>query len=153
MQTVKSKETPICEQPLKLAWGKDKVTLVPEKDLNAIVPSETKPENIVVETELPEILEAPLSTDKPVGKAVVYYVDSKGGQKQLLATVNLVPIENVNRSAILAVLDVIGTIFKSYWFIVVILLILLIMAIYVIAAKVHRSKMRKRRKVKKYRNF
>ena len=153
MQTVKSKETPICEQPLKLAWGKDKVTLVPEKDLNAIVPSETKPENIVVETELPEILEAPLSTDKPVGKAVVYYVDSKGGQKQLLATVNLVPIENGNRSAILAVLDVIGTIFKSYWFIVVILLILLIMAIYVIAAKVHRSKMRKRRKVKKYRNF
>ena len=153
MQTVKSKEIPICEQPLKLAWGRDAVTLVPERDLNAIIPSDTKPENIVVETELPEILEAPLYTDKSVGKAVVYYVDSKGGDKQPLATVDLVPSENIERSGLLAVLDVIGTIFRSYWFIVVFVIILIIIFAYVIISKIHRNKMKKRRKVKKYRNF
>ena len=93
------------------------------------------------------------STDTPVGKASVYYVDNKSGEKQVLAEVNLVPVENIDRSGILAVLDVIGTIFRSYWFIVVILVIILAVAGYVIASKIHRAKMRKRRKVKKYRNF
>ena len=61
--------------------------------------------------------------------------------------------ENIDRSGILAVLDVIGTIFRSYWFIVIIVAILLILAGYVIAGKIHRNRQRKRRKVKKYRNF
>ena len=153
MQTVKSSQTPICEQKVKLAWGRDTVTLVPQNNLNAIMPKDAKTEEIIVETELPEVLEAPLSTDTPVGKASVYYVDNKSGEKQVLAEVNLVPVENIDRSGILAVLDVIGTIFRSYWFIVVILVIILAVAGYVIASKIHRAKMRKRRKVKKYRNF
>lgn len=151
MQTVKSTQTPICEQKIKLAWGRDSVNLVPEKNLNAIVPKETSVENIVVETDLPEVAEAPLSTDKPVGTATVYYVEN--GEKQKLATVNLVPSENIERSGILMVLDVIGTIFRSYWFIVVIALIIIILIIYVIIAKIHRARVKKRRKVKKYRNF
>ena len=153
MQTVKSTQTPICEAKVKLAWGKNKVTLVPEKNLNAVMPKDLKPENIEGETNLPEEIEAPLRTDTPVGTAVVYYVDTKSGDKQPVATVNLVPAENIDRSGILAVLDVIGTIFKSYWFIVIIGIIALIVVIYVIASKVHRARQRKRRKVKKYRNF
>ncbi|MBR1482571.1 MAG: D-alanyl-D-alanine carboxypeptidase [Ruminococcus sp.] len=153
MQTIKSNKTPICEAKVKLAWGRDVVTLVPEKNLNAIVPKDIKNENIVVETELPEVLKAPLSTDKPVGKAVVYYVDTKSGDKQAVATVNLVPMDNIGRSALLAVLDVIGTIFQSYWFIVIIVLIILVVIGYVIVNKIHRARQRKRRKVKKYRNF
>lgn len=153
MQTVKSTKTPICEQKVKLAWGRDSVTLVPERNLNAIMPKDIKNENIVVETELPEVAEAPLTTDKAVGTAAVYYVDTKTGEKQVLATVNLVPEENVDRSTLLMVLDVIGTIFQSYWFLVVLGLIILAVVIYVIAAKIHRSRARKRRKVKKYRNF
>ena len=106
-----------------------------------------------IETELPEVLKAPLSTDKPVGKAVVYYVDTNSGDKQAVATVNLVPMDNIGRSALLAVLDVIGTIFQSYWFIVIIVLIILVVIGYVIVNKIHRARQRKRRKVKKYRNF
>ncbi len=153
MQTIKSTQTPICEAKVKLAWGRDKVTLVPEKNLNAIMPKDLTPENIVVETNVDEVISAPLRTDTPVGTAAVYYVDTKTGDKQIVATVNLVPSENLDRSGILAVLDVIGTIFRSYWFIVIIVAILLILAGYVIAGKIHRSRQRKRRKVKKYRNF
>ena len=64
-----------------------------------------------------------------------------------------VAAEQVDRSGILAVLDVVGTIFHSYWFIVVLGLIILIMIIYVIAAKLHRKRVRARKKVKRYRNF
>ena len=153
LQTVKSSATPICERQVKLAWGKDSVTLVPEKDLNAIMPSGLKPEEIVVEADVEEVLAAPLKTDTPVGKAAVYYVNAKTGEKQALATVNLVPAENIDRSALLAVLDVIGMIFKSYWCIVVIVLIILIMVGYVVIAKIHRRRQRQRRKVKNYRKF
>ncbi len=153
LQTVKSSSTPICEQKLKLAWGRDTVTLVPEKDLNAIMPSGLKPEEIVVETEVDEVLEAPMKTDTPVGKAVVYYVNAKTGEKQALATVNLVPSENIDRSALLTVLDVIATIFRSYWFIVLFAVIVLIVVIYMIVSKIHRRRQRERRKVKNYRKF
>lgn len=153
LQTVKTTQTPICEVNVKLAWGRDTVTLVPEKNLNAIMPTDLKDENIVVETDVPEVLEAPLSKDNSVGTAAVYYVDTATGEKQPIASVNLVPMDNIDRSGFLMVLDVIGTIFQSYWFIVIIAAIILFMIIYVIVAKVHKVRQKKRRKVKKYRNF
>ena len=95
----------------------------------------------------------PMKTDTPVGKAVVYYVNAKTGEKQALATVNLVPSENIDRSALLTVLDVIATIFRSYWFIVLFAVIVLIVVIYMIVSKIHRRRQRERRKVKNYRKF
>ena len=160
LQTVKTATTPICERRVKLAMGKNSVTLVPEKDLNAVVPKDIAEKNIVVETEIEgedgdeeKPLEAPLSPDKPVGTATVYYKADGSDDLQKLATVNLVPSEQIDRSGILAVLDVTGAIFQSYWFLIVIALIIVIMLIYVIVAKIHRKRMAKRRKVKRYRNF
>ncbi len=153
LTTVKTAQTPICECNVKLAMNKDKVTLLPERNLNAILPTDLKEENILVETDVPETLEAPLSPDKPVGKATVYYVDTATGEKQEIETVNLVPAEAIDRSGIMATLEVTGAIFRSYWFLIVIGAIILIMLIYVIAAKIHRHRKKKRRDVKRYRNF
>ena len=91
MQTIKSADTPVCESKVKLAWGRDKITLVPQKNLNAIMPKDLKQSNIVVETDVPEELRAPLSPDEPVGTASVYYVED-GKEKQLVATADLVPV-------------------------------------------------------------
>ena len=152
MQTIKSAQTPVCEQKVKLAWGRDSVSLVPEKNLNAIVPKGYKPSNIVVETDTPEEARAPLYTDKPAGTASVYYVE-EGKEKQLIATVNLVPIEQIDKSGILEVLDVAGTIFKSYWFLVIIGIIVILLIIYFISSRVHRARKKKNRRVKRYRNL
>ena len=152
MQTIKSAQTPVCEQKVKLAWGRDSVSLVPEKNLNAIVPKGYKPSNIVVETDTPEEARAPLYTDKPIGTASVYYVE-EGKEKQLIATVNLVPIEQIDKSGILEVLDVAGTIFKSYWFLVIIGIIVILLIIYFISSRVHRARKKKNRRVKRYRNL
>lgn len=152
LKTVKTSTTPVCEQKIKLAWGKSSVNLVPEKNITVLVPSDIEDKDITIEPDLPDIAEAPLSTDKPIGTAKVYYQDNDGN-KQEIAEVNLVPEENIERSGFLSVLDVIGTILQSYWFIVIIGLIIIILLIYFIVSRISRKRRKKNRSVKHYRNF
>lgn len=151
--TVKTTQTPICEVDVKYAMNRKKITLVPQRDLNALLPKDLSPENIEVQCNVPDALEAPLKADQVVGTASVYYVDTKTGEKQVIETVNLLPAEAVEHSGFMATLEIGGAIFKSYWFIILIGLIILIMLIYVIAAKIHRHRKKKNREVKRYRNF
>lgn len=153
LQTIATSETPVCEQKVNLAWGKDKVLLVPQNNLSAIVPKEIDDENLIIETDVPENIDAPLDKDTVVGTETIYFKDSKTGEKQVIATVNLVSSEKVDRSGILFVLNVIGTLFQSYWFLMVIAIIVLILLIYFIIAKIHNARSKKRKKVKRYRNL
>lgn len=152
LKTVKTSNTPICEQKVKLSMQCDAVNLVPESNITVLVPSDIEDKDIIIEPNLPEVAEAPLSKDKPVGTAKVYYSD-KDGNKQEITEINLVPEENVERSGFLAMLEVIGTIFQSYWFLVLIGLIVLVLLIYFIVFKINAKRKRKRRNVKHYRNF
>ncbi len=153
LQTIATSETPVCEQKVNLAWGKDKVLLVPQNNLSAIVPKEIDDENLIIETDVPESIDAPLDKDTVVGTETIYFKDSKTGEKQVIATVNLVSSEKVDRSGILFVLNVIGTLFQSYWFLMAIAIIVLILLIYFVIAKIHNARSKKRKKVKRYRNL
>lgn len=153
LATITTTETPQCETKLNYAMSKEYITLVPEHDINAVVPADRKPEDIVIKNDVPESLDAPLKRDQVVGTCSVYYKDPKTGSEQLIGTVNLLPAEAVDRSAAKTVVDVFGTILKSYWFLFLIGAIVLVMVIYLIAAKIHRNRKRKRRDVKHYRNF
>lgn len=153
LQTIATSETPVCEQKVNLAWGKDKVLLVPQNNLSAIVPKGIDDENLIIETDVPESIDAPLDKDTVVGTETIYFKDSKTGEKQVIATVNLVSSEKVDRSGILFVLNVIGTLFQSYWFLMVIAIIVLILLIYFVIAKIHNARSKKRKKVKRYRNL
>ncbi|MEE0952739.1 MAG: D-alanyl-D-alanine carboxypeptidase family protein, partial [Ruminococcus sp.] len=153
LTTVKSAETPICEEPVKYAAGRSKVTLVPEKDLITILPKNLGPDNIVIETEFPKELEAPLKTDQVVGTASVYYIDPETSEKQLIESVGLLPAEEVEHSGFMATLEIGAAIFKSYWFLFAIGLIVLVVVIYLIASKIHRNRQKKNRDVKRYRNL
>ncbi len=152
LRSIKTTSTPICEQKIKLAWGKDSVNLVPQENITVLIPNDVEDKDIVIEPDLPDVAEAPLSTDTPIGTAKVYYTDSNG-TKQELATVNLVPEENIERSGILLVLDVAGTIFQSYWFLIVIGIIVIILLIYFISSRISRRRKKKNRSVKHYRNL
>lgn len=153
LETVKTSATPVCEQKVELAWGKKSVNLVPENNLSAIVPKDMEEENLVIEVDTPETVDAPLTTDQVIGTATIYYRESADAEKQELAKVNLVPDEAVELSGILFALDVIKTIFKSYWFIVIIAIIIFILFLYFIASKINRKRSKKNRKVKHYRNL
>ncbi|MEE0857217.1 MAG: hypothetical protein U0L58_07980, partial [Ruminococcus sp.] len=110
-------------------------------------------ENIVVETDVPEVAEAPLNTNTKIGVATVYYRADEKSELQELAKVDLVPSENVEMSGFLKVLDVMGTILQSYWFLVVIGIIALVLLLYFISSKISSRKRRKNRSVKRYRNL
>ncbi len=153
LASIKTSQTPVCEVNVKYAMNRSKITLVPEKNLTAILPTDRTNDNIVLEADVPDTLEAPLKSDQVVGTASVYYVDTATGEKQLISSVNLTPSENVEHSGIMAAFEVTGEIFKSYWFLIVIGLIVLVMVIYFIAAKIHRARKKKNRDVKRYRNF
>lgn len=153
LKTVASTQTPVCEQKVKNSWGKDSVLLVPEKNFSAIIPSDYQEKWISIETDTPEEVDAPLDTDTVVGTATIFYQDDKMSEKQELATVNLVPSEKVELSGFLYVLDVIGTIMRSYWFLIAVGFIVVILIIYYIAAKINRKKSKDTKKVKHYRNL
>ena len=153
LNTVASTKTPICEQKVKLSWGKDSVLLVPEKNFSAIVPSDYEEKWITIETNVPDEVDAPLDTNAVVGTATIYYQDDKMTEKQELATVNLVPSEKVELSGFLYVMNVIGTIMKSYWFLVAVGVIVIILVIYYITSKINRKKAKAAKKVKHYRNL
>ncbi len=153
LNTVASTKTPICEQKVKLSWGKDSVLLVPEKNFSAIVPSDYEEKWITIETNVPDEVDAPLDTNTVVGTATIYYQDDKMTEKQELATVNLVPSEKVELSGFLYVMNVIGTIMKSYWFLVAVGVIVIILVIYYITSKINRKKAKAAKKVKHYRNL
>lgn len=153
LSTVATSKTPICEEKVNLAWGVDSVQLVPQTDFTAIVPKEADDSTIVTEWDIPESVDAPLDTDTVVGTASIYYADPETGEKQLITKVNLVSSEKIDRSGILFILNVIGTLFQSYWFIMIIAIIVLILLIYFIISKIHKSRMKKRRSVKRYRNL
>ena len=80
-------------------------------------------------------------------------MDDKMTEKQELATVNLVPSEKVELSGFLYVMNVIGTIMKSYWFLVAVGVIVIILVIYYITSKINRKKAKAAKKVKHYRNL
>ena len=127
--------------------------LYPETDLSAIVPKDCTDENIIIEQDVPESIDAPIDKGTVVGKATIYYKADENSKKQKLAEVNVVAGEKIELSGILYVFNVIGTVFQSYWFIVVIALIVLILIIYLIISKISSKRKKKKRNVKHYRNL
>lgn len=153
MNTVATSSKPLCEVKVNLAWGKNSTLLYPETDLSAIVPKDCTDENIIIEQDVPESVDAPLDKGSVVGKATIYYKADANSEKQKLAEVNVVAGEKIERSGILYVFNIIGTVFQSYWFIVIIALIILVLIIYLIISKIHGKRKRKKRNVKHYRNL
>lgn len=154
LNQVASSETPMREEKINLAWGKNSVQLVPEKNINAIVPKDFKESDVKVETTVPESVDAPVKKGDIIGKAVVYYNGPKVKEKTKLAEVNLVSSESVERSGILYIFSVIQNIITSRWFIVVVAAIVLLLILYIIISSIIRRRNRRsRRSVRRYRNF
>lgn len=153
LSEVASENTPICQQKINLAWGKDAIQLVPEGNVNAIVPKDISDLDIKIKTEIPESIDAPVQEGDVIGKATIYYVGKYADEKQKIATMNLVASETVERSGILYIISIIESIVFSKWFIVAIIAIIILLVIYVIVSSVIKRRSKRRRNVRKYRNF
>ena len=97
--------------------GTDKVKLVPEKEISALVPSNATPASVlyeIVEGSASQKLRAPVKQGEMIAKAKVYYAG------QVLSEVNLVAQENVKLSLFGLIANGISIVMKSSFFIFVV---------------------------------
>ncbi len=144
---LKDKYFPVDEVDVSLAWGRDKLILESDEDLEVTLPKDTKKEDISFEYSLPTNLEAPVEAGDVICKADIIYRGEKIG------CMNLVSSETVKKSYFLAIFKILKTIFGSKIFIISASVILLLLASYIFYTLQYNRKRRKKEKPRKIINF
>lgn len=127
---------------VKYNWKVDHLRLLPAKEMSALVPSGTESGSLVIrpiESETPKVVKAPIEKGEVLGKAEILYGED------VVATVDLVAGESVNRSVILWILDGIKTILSSTIVKILFALFLVLVIIYVFLI-IRRNRIRAKRK-------
>ncbi len=139
-------ETPVCEADVNFSSSEDKILLYPANTVNAILPKERKEEDVRVESDIPESVDAPIAKGDVVGKATVYY---KG---EAVQTVDLVAGEDIEKSAFAYSMHVFKSILNSWQFWLAFMVAAVLVVVYIVLISNVRAK-NKRRRVKKYRRM
>ena len=125
LSEVVRKGTPVSEISLKYASEKDYLMLYSSEPISTIIQTNTGEEpDITYETEIPEMVEAPVTSGQVVGKAKVF---SDG---IYVGDVDLIAMEDIDRSYFIYVMDKINRILTSTPAIICYAVFLLIAAIY-----------------------
>lgn len=98
------------EASLKLAWGKDHVSLMSNENFAALIPTAISISSVVYEPVLPEVVKAPVKVGDAVGYVRIILAGEEIGQVMLVAS------EDVEASRLLIVLDKLYTMTLSFWF-------------------------------------
>lgn len=131
----------VCELPVTLSEDVDYVTLRPEKPLEVFLPLDINPEEDLTYSYkiTTEKLEAPVAEGQAAGFITVSY------GKEALGTVNLVALNNVERSEFLYGLKKLGDFSKSRVFIASVISLVILLVAYVFGTAFYRGRSRKRR--------
>lgn len=127
---------------VKYNWKVDHLRLLPAKEMSALVPSGTESGSLVIrpiESETPKVVKAPIEKGDVIGKAEILYGED------VVATVDLVAGESVNRSVILWILDGIKTVISSTVFKILFVLFAVLVIIYIILI-IRRNRIKAKRK-------
>lgn len=141
--SVLSPKNIICEIPVKLAVDTDYVTLLPEKELKALLPKNLNyAKDITIEPRVNEDnATAPVYEGAKYGEAVVKYKDEIA-----IGTVSLVAAKNVDKSNVLYFIDRAERMILGRWFRVFAVCSVILLLTYFGASVVFVSKRRKRRR-------
>ncbi len=136
-------ENPICEMPVKLSFDADFVPLYVEKGFVSVLPKDANESTITIVPKLKaESVDAPVKKGDKLGTADVIYAE------KVIGTVNLVAGQDVKKSVILTVLDVLKNFFTSSYMILFYIIIALAIIIFIIVVIRMNMKPSKKRKVK-----
>ncbi len=129
------------EVPVRLSADKDYVLATPETDVTLLIPNA----DILDLSTIQKIATVDKNVTAPVKKGEVIGTLELRLQDETLTTVNLVASENVNRSTVLYILDVLRRFFTNKFVIAaIILLILLIIAYVIFSIQYNRNKIHKK---------
>lgn len=123
--TQAKKDTPICEQKVENAWDTESILLVPEKDLNIILPIDYNEGDVIITPDNTQAVSAPIKKGDIITTATVYY---KG---EAFTKLNLVSQEDVRVSFILFVTELVKSVLTSVWFLISVLIVIILFVVYV----------------------
>ena len=140
--TQATKETPICEQEVQNAWDTKSILLVPEKDLNIILPKNYNDADVTIVPDSTAPVSAPIEKGQVITSATVYYK----GQK--VTKINLVSQEEVKVSFIIYASELVKTILTSIWFLLSVFIVIVLFVVYVTVSTSYNNKKKARSKRK-----
>ena len=135
-----TKDTPICEQKVDHAWDTESILLVPESDLNIVLPYDYSEADISIVPDNTDPVSAPIGKGDFITTATVYYKD------QPFTGINLVAHDSVGVSPILYTTDAVRSVLTSPWFLGAVALIVVLFVIYVTISSSYAKKKRRGRK-------
>lgn len=126
-------------------WKVDHLRLLPAKEISALVPTGTQAGSLVIrpiESETPKVVQAPIKKGDVIGKAEVLYGED------IVATVDLVAAESLDRSIILWIVGILKSIFSSTIFKLLFAIFIVLVVIYILLI-IRKNRIKaKRRKIK-----
>lgn len=127
-----------CEIPVSLSATTDHVTLLAKEDISALLPNSVDIKNeIKLESLVYEDAKAPVSKGETFGELVATYKNTI-----VLGRVELVSDQNIDRSALLFILDAIASFFTGRWFLSMLFFAVILFSAY---CYIYYRKMKRRR--------
>lgn len=135
-----TKDTPICEQPVNNAWDTESILLVPQSDLNIVLPADYKESDVTIVPDNTDPINAPVSKGDVITTATVYY---KG---EAFETINLIANEDVNASPILFFTHGVDRVLTSPWFLMSVGIVVVLFVVFVSVSSSYNKKKRRNQK-------
>lgn len=135
------------EVGLEYAWDKDTVQVQAADSFSTILPDSVDSDSIVVTTDLPDSIEAPVEKGTVLGTATLSYAG------EVLTTVDLVAAETVERSQLLYTMEQAKSVLTSQWFLITVGIIGTLLLIYIFLLILYRRKKKKLRRVRNMRRM
>ncbi len=135
-----TKDTPVCEQPIKNAWDTESILLVPQTDLNIVLPSDYKESDITIVPDDTDPINAPVNKGDVITTATVYY---KG---EAFETINLIANEDVKASPILFFTHGVDKVLTSFWFLLSVGIVVILFIVFVSVSSSYNKKKKRNKK-------
>ena len=135
-----TKDTPVCEQPIKNAWDTESILLVPQTDLNIVLPSDYKESDVTIVPDDTDPINAPVSKGDVITTATVYY---KG---EAFETINLIANEDVKASPILFFTHGVDKVLTSFWFLLSVGIVVILFIVFVSVSSSYNKKKKRNKK-------
>ena len=133
-QTVYSASEAVTNVPVNYVWGNQTVSLVPAKDVVALLPNDYDTSLVTTGVECVETVDAPVAAGDVLGSITVYYDDV------LLGTTDAVAADSIDRDELNYILHRIVRAIKNHVLLFVILLGILILIIVFIVMNIRARK-------------
>lgn len=146
-KTIAAQGEVLADVPLEYAWKRDTLQLVAGENVSVILPDSVDSSSIIVETDKPESVKAPIEKGEQVGTATMSYAG------EVIATVPLVAAESVSRSEMLSFISQGTSVLTSPWFLLIMGIILLLVIVYIILILLYRRKQKQLRRVRRHRDL